>query len=186
MNKLFYATYFLWILSEVILNRFVRSKSTDKQGADKRTELYLWLTIVLCITVGTIVSFNIICPIYFNESFAYLGLAVIIIGILIRFIAIKQLGKFFTVDVTIREGHQLMQSGLYKRLRHPSYTGCLLSFLGYGIALNNWIGLAIVFIPVVLIFIYRMHVEEKVLIKQFDKQYLDYIARTKRLIPFIY
>jgi protein-S-isoprenylcysteine O-methyltransferase Ste14 len=186
MNNLFYATYFMWILSEVILNRFVRSKSTDKKGTDKKTELYLWLIIISCITIGTIISFNMYCPVYLNESLKYIGLATIIMGIIIRFIAIKQLGKFFTVDVTIRANHQLMQSGLYKLLRHPSYTGCLLSFLGYGIALNNWISLVVLFIPILLIFIYRMNVEEKVLTQQFGEKYLDYISRTKRLIPFLY
>lgn len=176
----------MWILSEVILNRFVRSKSTDKKGTDKKTELYLWLIIISCITIGTIISFNMYCPVYLNESLKYIGLATIIMGIIIRFIAIKQLGKFFTVDVTIRANHQLMQSGLYKLLRHPSYTGCLLSFLGYGIALNNWISLVVLFIPILLIFIYRMNVEEKVLTQQFGEKYLDYISRTKRLIPFLY
>lgn len=186
MNNLFYATYFLWILSEVILNRFVRSKSTDKKGTDKRTELYLWLIIVFSITAGTIISFNMYSPIYLNEQLKYIGLSTIIIGIIIRFIAIKQLGKFFTVDVTIREGHQLMQSGFYKLLRHPSYTGCLLSFLGYGITLNNWFSLTVVFTPILLIFIYRMNVEEKVLIQQFGEKYASYMRKTKRLVPFIY
>jgi len=186
MNNLFYVTYFVWILSEVILNRFVRSKSTDKKGTDKRTELYLWLIIVFCVTAGTIIAFNIYSPIYLNGQLKYVGLAIIIIGIIIRFIAIKQLGKFFTVDVTIREDHQLMQSGLYKLIRHPSYTGCLLSFLGYGIALDNWFSVAIVFTPILLIFMYRMNVEEKVLIQQFGEKYTVYMGKTKRLIPFIY
>ena len=186
MNNLFYTTYFIWILSEIILNRFVRSKSTDKQGVDKKTELYLWLIIVFCVTVGTIISFNIYCPIYLNEQLKYIGLAVIVMGIIIRFIAIKQLGKFFTVDVTIRENHQLMQSGFYKLLRHPSYTGCLLSFFGFGITLNNYISLVVVFIPILSIFIYRMNVEEKVLTQQFGEKYADYMSKTKRLIPFVY
>ncbi|MEO8762081.1 MAG: isoprenylcysteine carboxylmethyltransferase family protein [Bacteroidia bacterium] len=186
MDNLFYTTYFVWILSEIVLNRFVRSKSSDKQNTDKKTELFLWLTIALCTTIGTLTAMNLYCPILLNYHLSYIGLGIIMVGIIIRFTAIKQLGKFFTVDVTIRENHQLMQSGFYKWLRHPSYTGCLLSFFGYGIALNNWLSLALIFVPILITFVLRMNVEEKVLTQQFGNQYQDYIAKTKRLIPFLY
>jgi len=186
MGILFYSTYFLWFLSEVLLNRFIRSGKSDKQAADNNTELYLWISIILSITIGVFVSTTITFPVFSSERLELIGIAVIIIGIIIRLIAIKQLGRFFTVDVTIRKDHQLMQSGLYKYLRHTSYTGSLLSFLGFGISLNNWLGLAVVFLPILFTFIYRISIEEKVMTEQFGKQYLDYICKTKRLIPFVY
>jgi protein-S-isoprenylcysteine O-methyltransferase Ste14 len=96
------------------------------------------------------------------------------------------LGRFFTVNVTIRDDHKLIQSGFYKYLRHPSYTGSLLSFLGFGLSLDNWLSLAIIFLPTLFAFIYRMKVEENVLSEQFGEQYQDYILKTKRIIPFIY
>ena len=107
-------------------------------------------------------------------------------GVIFRFIAIKQLGRFFTVNVTIRNDHQLIQSGLYKYLRHPSYCGSLISFLGFGISLNNWLSIIFIIIPYSLAVMYRIKVEEKVLTEQFGKQYLDYKKHTKRIIPFIY
>jgi protein-S-isoprenylcysteine O-methyltransferase Ste14 len=96
------------------------------------------------------------------------------------------LGRFFTVNVTIRIDHQLIQSGFYKYLRHPSYTGALLSFLGLGLSLNNWFSLVIVFLPTLFAFIHRMNIEENVLAEQFGKQYQDYISKTKRILPFVY
>ena len=110
----------------------------------------------------------------------------ILTGMVMRLVAVKQLGKFFTVDVTIRKGHQLMKNGVYKYIRHPSYTGSLLSFIGYGISLNNYVALATVLIPVVGSFIYRINIEEKALTEQFGQHYSDYKTTTKRLIPFIY
>ena len=109
-----------------------------------------------------------------------------LLGIGFRLLAIKQLGRFFTVDVTIRENHQLLQTGFYKYLRHPSYTGSLLTFFGFGISLNNWLGLGIVILPTVITMLYRIRIEEKVLTEQFGKSYLEYSSKTKRLIPFIY
>jgi protein-S-isoprenylcysteine O-methyltransferase Ste14 len=186
MNIIFYATYGLWLLSEILLNRLIRSGKSDKKETDKNTELFLWLTIIISIIAGVLVSTRFIFPIFLNERFMLIGIAVIILGIIFRLIAIRQLGRFFTVDVTIREDHQLMQRGLYKYLRHPSYTGSLLSFAGFGLSLNNWPGLAIIFLPVLITYIFRMNIEEKVLTEQFGLQYSDYKSRTKRLIPFIY
>ena len=184
--NLFNSIYLLWILSEIILNRLLRSGKSDKKSFDKNTLLLIWITILITTTVGVFISKIIFFPIINNSAINYIGLAIIVLGIILRHVAIKQLGKFFTVDVTIRENHQLLQTGLYKFLRHPSYTGSLLSFLGFGLSLNNWLSLAIVFIPTLFAMIHRINIEEKVLKQQFGKQYLDYIAKTKRLIPFIY
>ena len=178
--------YFLWLLSEIILNRWLRSGKSDKQSSDKNTLLLLWVSIVISITIGVFVSKTSSFPIDTSEQLPSIGLTVIIIGTIIRLVAIKQLGRFFTVDVTIRENHQLLQNGLYKLVRHPSYTGSLLSFLGLGLSLNNWLSLSIVFLPTLFTFIYRINIEEKALTEQFGKQYLDYMAKAKRLIPFMY
>ena len=88
--------------------------------------------------------------------------------------------------MTIRSDHQIMKQGFYRYVRHPSYTGSLLSFVGYGISLNNYISLAIVVIPVFVSFLYRMRIEEQALVEQFGKDYEDYMKSTKRLIPMLY
>lgn len=185
MNS-FYLTYVLWISSEIFLNRFIRSGKGDMKAADKNSETYLWLTITVSITTGVFVSSLYQFPIFSNERVALIGILVIILGIIVRFIAIKQLGRFFTVDVTIRQDHQLMQDGFYKYLRHPSYSGSLMSFIGFGFSLNNWASLAIVFLPTLFTFIYRMNIEEDVLTEQFGVKYQDYMSTTKRILPFIY
>ena len=184
--NLFLIVYISWGLSEVFLNRFVRSGKTDKQAADNHTELYLWVTIVLSIIAGSYAAMKINLPIFFNIQYSYIGIGLMIGGIIFRFVAIRQLGRFFTVDVTIRQDHELTQSGLYKYLRHPSYSGALLTFFGFGLSLNNWVSLFVVMLPVIFTFILRINHEEKVLTQQFGKAYTDYISRTKRMIPFIY
>jgi protein-S-isoprenylcysteine O-methyltransferase Ste14 len=105
---------------------------------------------------------------------------------IIRFIAIYSLGRFFTVDLTIKDNHKIKKDGLYRLLRHPSYSGSLLSFLGYGLSLNDWISLIVIFIPVTIAFLYRIRIEEKLLTDQFGNDYIDYMKKTNCLIPFIY
>jgi protein-S-isoprenylcysteine O-methyltransferase Ste14 len=52
-----------------------------------------------------------------------IGLLLLILGYVIRSIAVHTLGKYFTGTVVIKSDHQLIRTGLYRRLRHPAYTG---------------------------------------------------------------
>lgn len=184
--NIFQITYLTWIVSEIILNRIARSGKTDKKSVDENSEIYIWISIMLSTFVGVFITIEYSVPMFNNGDFKITGLVLIILGIVFRLVAIKQLGRFFTVDVTIRKDHQLMQSGLYKYIRHPSYSGVTLSLLGFGISLDNWASLFIVFIPTFFSLVHRMNIEEKVLVEQFGEQYKNYILKTKRLIPFIY
>ena len=164
----------------------LRSKSTDKQNADKNSLAIIWITVVAAITLATVIAMNFYFPIAVNPVIKYVGLAIIYLGILLRIAAIVGLGRFFTVDVTIREDHRLKQDGLYKYLRHPSYFASLLSFIGYGISLNNWISLILVVVAVLIVFKMRINIEEKALIEQFGNEYLEYRKKVKGLIPFVW
>jgi len=183
---IFTITYLIWISSEIVLNRIARSGKNDKKSADKHSELLIWVAILVCIALSSFISARYACVILDGQLIRYIGLAVLYLGIAVRLIAIRQLGRYFTVDVTIREDHQLMQSGLYKYVRHPSYLGACLSLLGLGLTMNNWYGLLAAFLPVFFTFVYRMNIEEKVLTERFGKQYEDYKLTTKRVFPFIY
>jgi protein-S-isoprenylcysteine O-methyltransferase Ste14 len=100
--------------------------------------------------------------------------------------AIVHLGRFFTVNVAISSSHRLIDTGPYRFVRHPSYTGALMAFLGLALCLANWASLVILLVPVFLVFLRRMHVEERALLQAFGDQYRDYMRRTKRLIPAVY
>jgi protein-S-isoprenylcysteine O-methyltransferase Ste14 len=114
------------------------------------------------------------------------GIAMMLAGICIRWVAIHTLGEYFTRKVTILEDHRVVQSGLYKYLRHPSYSGFLLGNLGLGLALSNWLSLILIFVPTLAAALYRMHVEEEALEQAFGSEYRDYCRATHRLIPKLY
>ncbi|SEW11290.1 Isoprenylcysteine carboxyl methyltransferase (ICMT) family protein [Chitinophaga sp. YR573] len=177
---------FIWITSEIILNRIFRAGQEDKQHSDRRSLITIWVTIMIVMPVAQYISGRYSNPINSYEYTSYFGMGMIVAGMLFRFIAVYTLGRYFTVNVTIRRDHKIIQQGLYKYLRHPSYLGSLFSFLGNGFALNNWYGMLIVFIPVTLAFMNRMRVEEELLISNFGQEYIDYKKRTWRLIPFVY
>jgi protein-S-isoprenylcysteine O-methyltransferase len=94
--------------------------------------------------------------------------------------------RFFTVNVAIAANHRLIDTGPYRFVRHPSYTGALMAFLGLALCLANWASLAVMLIPVFLVFLRRMRVEEGVLLQALGAHYREYMHRTKRLIPAVY
>jgi protein-S-isoprenylcysteine O-methyltransferase Ste14 len=186
MTLTFVFTYGVWVLSEILYNRLLHSKDADKQNADSGSMSVIWITIIICTTLAVFISIKYAFPIFLNPIGLYAGIALIFVGIILRFAIIRSLGKFFTVDVTIRENHKLKTDGFYKYLRHPSYFASLLSFIGFGLTLNNWISLALIASAILTVFVIRIKVEEKVLIEQFGSEYTEYKNATSGLIPFIY
>jgi protein-S-isoprenylcysteine O-methyltransferase Ste14 len=115
-----------------------------------------------------------------------IGLFLLIGGITIRWVAIYTLGKYFTGLIVVKTDHELVRTGIYRRLRHPAYTGTLLAHLGLGLAFSNWYCLVISTVPYILVASYRMHVEEKALASAFGTEYANYCKTSKRLIPRLY
>lgn len=186
MSLILAVTYSIWFLSEILINRFLRSKKTDKKNADKGSIYFIWLTIIIGIFTAVFVANKYYFPILKEANIVYIGLFLIFIGIIFRLIIIASLGQFFTVDVTIKQNHKLKKDGFYKYLRHPSYSASLLSFIGFGITLNNWISLVLITVLILMTFIIRIKIEEKILMEHFGSEYLNYKKNTKGIIPFIY
>ena len=186
LTTIFTITYIIWCLSEILLSRLLRAKSTDKQNADNGTLSIIWTTIIACISLSVYISIAFNLKISEDIIIRYLGLVIIYGGIIFRMLVVKSLGKLFTVTVTIRPDHKLKKDGFYKYIRHPSYLASLLSFVGFGISLNNWISLLLISSAILFVFIIRIKVEEKVLIEEFGTEYIEYKRTTNGIIPFIY
>ena len=175
-----------WLGSEIVLSRMKRSLSTDARF-DKSSLRILWITIFISVNIGVALSFQRVG--YFGAGssvFPIIGIVVIVCGLLIRWIAIVSLKRQFTVDVAITKDHRIVSEGIYRFVRHPAYAGSILSFLGLGLCFANIISLVVVVPPICAAFLYRIRVEEKVLMDAFGEEYVRYCASTKRLIPGIF
>lgn len=114
------------------------------------------------------------------------GLVLMAMGIAIRSTAIAQLGRLHTPNVAIRHDHQLKTTGLYRYVRHPSYCGAVIAFLGLALVLNNWLSLVLIAVLTPALYLYRIAEEDAALLAAFGDPYRDYCRRTKKLIPWVY
>lgn len=184
MKYIVYLSY-LFFISEFILMLIKRSKkSTSKHRKDKGSLILLWVMILLCFTFGYILA-NYHWT-FINLIIAGIGLLIILFGFIIRWMAIIQLKNAFTVDVAIGTEQKLITDGMYKYIRHPSYLGLLMIMIGFAICMNSFASILVIVIPMVLVVLYRISVEEKVLIEGFGDQYIEFRSRTKKIIPTLY
>ena len=182
----FIVIWSIWFASEILLARLMRSGTNDKKKQDKGSIVFIWVMIALAISMGIMFSINNRFYISNQQLIPYIGIITIVVGMVFRFISIWTLGRLFTVDVTIRDNHTIKKNGIYSIVRHPSYLGSLVSFIGFGISLNSWLSLMAIAVLMTIAFIYRIKIEEKVLINQFGADYLEYKKKTYGLIPWIY
>lgn len=174
----------LWLLIEYPYLR--RYKIKLARDWDKHSA-HLWDVANAIEPIGMILGFTSIGRISTGTNLiAALGLGMLFAGIVIRWAAVYTLGKYFTGTVLIKDDHRLIQTGLYRHLRHPAYAGTLLAHLGLGLSFSNWISIALSLVPFVVAALYRMHVEERALREAFGESYLSYSRGTKRLIPKVY
>jgi protein-S-isoprenylcysteine O-methyltransferase Ste14 len=140
------------------------------------------LALTLAVTATRATAFDFAAG---RAAIFYLGLALMASGMVLRVWAIAQLGRYFVPEVAIQPGQRVFDRGLYSHLRHPSYAGTFVTVLGYGLALGNWLSLAVMLVIPGLVYGWRMRVEEAALIEAFGDEYRAYMRRTKRMIPFI-
>jgi protein-S-isoprenylcysteine O-methyltransferase Ste14 len=115
----------------------------------------------------------------------FVGIAVMFAGIVFRQWAIAVLGRYFSTVLGVQEEHEVVETGPYRLIRHPSYTGVLIFYAGMGLAVQSLASVLIAIAIFGIAYGYRIFVEEKVLISELGNSYVEYMKRTKRVIPKI-
>jgi protein-S-isoprenylcysteine O-methyltransferase Ste14 len=114
------------------------------------------------------------------------GLVLMGAGVAIRQWAVVVLGRFFTVDVRVQPGQTVVERGPYRWVRHPAYTGLIMTFVGIGLALGNWASLAVAaFVPTVGL-VARIRVEERALLERLGEPYRRFAAGRPHLFPGVW
>jgi len=113
------------------------------------------------------------------------GLSLIALGSLLRRYCFRTLGQYFTGDVRARSDQPVIRTGLYRLVRHPSYTAGMMMFIGIGLALGSWFSFILLTVATIATYGYRVVIEERALLDAIGEPYRSYMKDTKRFIPYI-
>ena len=180
------AVSYLYGFFEVFMNLRQRSKTKVASSSDKRSLWWLYGLITLGYALSFAIGATKIGRVYYWNIFFAIGMVLVGLGLIIRIYSILTLKQYFTYSVAKVENHRIIETGLYRFLRHPGYLGQLIIFLGISTSFSNWISILVMMIPIISGYLYRIKVEERFMIEQMGENYLNYQKRTKRLIPTIY
>lgn len=182
---LFWLVFYIWLGSELFIGWKLRAPA-GATTHDAASRFVLIGSIYVGIGVGFGLAFAVQSVAFtsWRRPLVGLGLALMLIGMALRWYSIRVLGRSFTTTVMTRPDQIVVEAGPYRWIRHPSYTGGLLTILGILVCLTHplaFLGL----IPPLAGYAYRIQVEEKALARSLGDPYRSYMQRTKRLIPFL-
>ncbi len=184
LQRLLSIVVLVFPVSEVALGLVRRSRAATAQRSDRGSLGVLWISIAIGVSLGLLAQGvdigHLPGPPRVIDAIA---LVLLVGGLGLRWAAILTLGRLFTVDVAIHADHAVVQTGLYRFMRHPSYTGLLLAFLGLGVFFGSWLSLVCLMVPVIVGILNRVAKEERALLDSLGPDYAAYCARTSRFIP---
>ncbi len=194
VKPLAYTAPYSWLFVAVFLFAFVpefrvvaRSRPAPGEKTDRGSTAVIamsgWIGMMAAFVVARLPMFLIVRG---QKAWFAVGLAALLGGTLLRRHCWRILGKYFTGNVKVAADQPVIQTGVYRWVRHPSYTGGMLMYMGTGLALTNWLSVLIITAAGLAAYVYRVRVEERALLEQLGPQYESYMRNTKRFVPFVF
>jgi protein-S-isoprenylcysteine O-methyltransferase Ste14 len=180
---LFGCTALVWMLTEV---RQGLRRRADAANSDR----YSLMVVRASVLVGVLLAVwaqRVTATQFAVTTLVFaLSLALLWSGIALRWWCFRTLGLYFTFTVMTSSDQQVITTGPYELLRHPSYAAMLLALTGIGLTFGNWLSLLALLLLASLGFVNRIRVEEAALSRALGARYTTYASTRKRLIPYIW
>jgi protein-S-isoprenylcysteine O-methyltransferase len=181
----FTISFLCWLAFEIWV--FSRDRGKERKRARGGS-----LSVFLALVIGISLALNLpaLVPALniqtYSLAFFVLGILLIWAGLLFRFWSIQTLGRLFSTSLIIQDRHQLITTGPYRYLRNPSYSGAMVTFIGFGLAVGNWLSVIVLLIAGLVMYTFRIRTEEAMLLEAFGQEFVEYKKRSWALIPFIW
>jgi len=182
LHWLWAAWMLYWFANALSVRRTVRREPSVRR----------WSTIIVMITAASLLGYTglqlgILDHRFVpdNDEIRALGFLLTVAGLSITVWARIHLGKFWSARVTLKEGHELIQSGPYSLVRHPIYSGLLVAVFGSALFIGEWRALLGVFL-IWLAHTQKARREELLLSEQFGEAFTRYRQRTGALLPRLF
>jgi protein-S-isoprenylcysteine O-methyltransferase Ste14 len=151
---------------------------------DRFSTIWIIASFQLALVVGAL-DFGQRSPGSRDRMLVFSGVLLASLGVWLRLWAIRTLGRFFTSTIKTSDDQDLVKLGPYARIRHPSYTGAIISIAGMSLLLGSWWMAALSALVVVPAYLYRIHYEEHALRQRFGERYLTYCREAGALFPHL-
>ncbi len=185
---IFWAAYLWAFVPELRLILRSRASAARRDSADRGSFSLIIAGQGLAILLAFALAFH--RPTQLSPGIAracfWIGVALLVAGSLLRRHCWRMLGDYFTADVIVQPGQLVIDRGAYAWVRHPSYSAGIAMFAGIGLALGNWASFLVVVAVSLVVYHYRMRVEEHALEATLGEPYRVFMHSRKRLIPFVY
>jgi protein-S-isoprenylcysteine O-methyltransferase Ste14 len=181
------AAYVIWLVPELIY-AFTHRVDARSMTGDRLSGAVLRISIWVGILLGYwLAHTQPWADISWHPVFLFaLGVVLMVIGVAFRWYAVRVLGRYFSLQLAVHSGQTVVQEGPYRWIRHPSYTGALITMFGLGLVFTNWLSFISILAAGCIGFGYRVLVEERMLLAALVDPYREYMKHTKRFIPFVY
>lgn len=170
---------------EAVLRRRDADAASWTAGDDDRrsTGLILGAYIV-------VIGVNVVAGIASTDTLAvawrWVGVAAIAVGLALRAWAMSTLGRYYTRTLRTVGDQPIVETGPYRVVRFPGYSGSLLIWIGYALGLGSAPAAVITAGVLIAVYVWRINAEEALLRSSFGEPYVAYQRRTRRLVPFVY
>jgi len=162
-----------------------RGEGTQPVSRQKWAVRYLQVIALFVVIAGPYFDRHEILILRESDFLRGFGIGIGLVGYFFMNWAVIALGRQFSTDVTLQDGHQLITSGPYRRIRHPRYLGILIFLAGLSLTFRSLVSLLSVIVTFGVI-VWRIHDEENLMEHQFSRQWTEYKLKTKALIPFLF
>ena len=157
---------------------FERSRTPEDRGTARQILWTVYATQILAIT-ELAYRRRVSLPLNWETIVTAI---IIAFGLILRISAVVSLGRWFTWNVTVQPGQVLVTEGPYRVIRHPSYAGAWLVFVGSCVLLRSYVAALVASILLLLAFLRRIRHEESLMLATFP-EYEAYKETTGALIP---
>lgn len=176
----------LGMCSWTIVENALLRQDEPKDYAAKRQTRVMQLTVMASLFAGVLDLFHLPALVPRTMAMSLAGLAALATGAGIRFVAIRTLDRHFSYELRVKEGHELVQRGIYRVLRHPSYLGLILICVGGALTLQSVLGALLGALLMGAVVVWRITTEERMLRDAFGPRYDEYAERSWRIVPYVY
>ena len=180
---------FVVIMSIFVVQEFTQGFGTPEGSSirdDRWALLYLDVLPVALVTIAGLISLAGWGTWPASRTVYAVGVLVLCVGVAVRQWSHRTLGRFHQAVVTIQHDHEVIATGPYRLVRHPMYAGSAVAFLGVGLALGTWPGLALTFAGTLPAMLRRIRVEECALQDTLGDRYRGYASGRARLVPGVW